>query len=184
MSLSYFKHLLIECYHSQNCPSRNSSSWPNQTNLKKSRLSLSSLLCLWLLYWLLNNSVNECYNIALVIWCWENIRVQQAGEMLHDTRDVFHTVRLQQRISIEKRGIQKRNIYKHLPVFVVHNKWVFFFIAAAAVDGYTLLWKSSLDFFYPELSKSPNSQVFCWERSGATEGQLQIPHPCEVEKHL
>lgn len=73
---------------------------------------------------------------------------------------------------------------KHLPVFVVHFKQVFFVIVAAAADGYALLWKSSLDLVYSELSKSPNGQIFRWERSGATEGQLQIPHPCEVKDHL
>lgn len=73
---------------------------------------------------------------------------------------------------------------KQLPVFVVHLKQVFFVIVAAAGDGYTLLWKLSLDLIYLELSKSPNGQIFHWERSGATEGQLQIPYPCEVEDHL
>ena len=182
MSLSYFKHLFVECYPSQNCPSHNSS-WPNQTGLKKSHFTLSSLPCLWLLN-MLNNSINECYNVALVIWGWENIRIQQAGKVLRDPRDIFHTVRLQQRISIEKRGMQKRNVYKHLPAFVMHCKQVYVVVVAAAVNGYTLLWKSSPDLAYPELSKSPDGQVFCWERSGAAEGQLQIPHSREVEEHL
>lgn len=72
---------------------------------------------------------------------------------------------------------------KHLPVFVVHLKQVFVIVAAAG-DGYTLFWKLSLDLVYPELLKSPNGQIFHWERSGATKGQLQIPHPCEFEDHL
>lgn len=72
-----------------------------------------------------------------------------------------------------------------MPVFVVHRKEVPFFMVAATGDGYTLLWKLSLDLvFHPELSQSPNGQVFCRERSSATEGELQVTHPCEVEEHL
>lgn len=70
---------------------------------------------------------------------------------------------------------EKKNTCKHLPVFVVHLKQVFFVIVAATGDRYALLWKLSLDLVYLELLKSPNVQIFHWERSGATEGQLQIP---------
>lgn len=72
---------------------------------------------------------------------------------------------------------------KHLPVFSVHLKQVSAIVAAAG-DGYALLWKLSLELVYLELSKSPDGQILRWERSGATEGQFQIPHPCEVEDHL